>query len=92
VESGIELLKLAKDAYRLYSQRSMLDRRRLINVVLSNCTLKAGKLSYTYKQPFDMIATLPDFEEDWAQQDSNLQPRDYEFAAALKANSNCIFG
>ena len=64
VESGVELLNLAQNAYRLYSRRSELEKRRLLTVVLSNCVLKAGKVSYNYKKPFDMIAKMPQNEKE----------------------------
>jgi hypothetical protein len=39
----------------LYVQRPALEQRRLLNFLLSNCTLEAGKVNYNYKMPFDII-------------------------------------
>ncbi len=63
VESGIRLLELAKNAYRIYSQENTLEQRRILSSLLSNCTLKDGKLDYTYTEPFDRIAEGLDFEK-----------------------------
>ncbi|MBY0405735.1 MAG: recombinase family protein [Cyanobacteria bacterium] len=71
VESGIRILELAQNAHKLYLQRSTLEQRRLLNFVLSNCILKAGKVDYTYKRPFDYIAHLANSEKWWAILDSN---------------------
>lgn len=56
IESGIQILELAKNAYRLYIQKNTLEQRRLLNFVLSNCSLTNGKIEYTYNEPFDLIA------------------------------------
>lgn len=72
VESGIELLNLAKDAYSLYSERNAMAQRRLISVVLSNCKLKGGQVDYDYYPPFDLLATLSKVEKKLGRKDSNL--------------------
>jgi site-specific DNA recombinase len=72
VESGIELLNLAKDAYRLYSERNAMAQRRLISVVLLNCKLKGGQVDYDYYPPFDLLATLSKVEKKLGRKDSNL--------------------
>ena len=53
---GIHLLELAQKAYSLYLQQTPTQRRRLLNFLLSNCTLDAGNLDSTYKKPFDLMA------------------------------------
>lgn len=53
---GIHLLELAQKAYSLYLQQTPTQRRRLLNFLLSNCTLDAGNLDPTYKKPFDLMA------------------------------------
>ncbi len=63
VESGVYLLELANNAHQCYSQRSIMEQRQMLNFLLSNCTLKAGKLDYIYKTPFDMIAEGVKFEK-----------------------------
>jgi hypothetical protein len=44
--SGIKLLKLAQRAHELYVSQSPHEQRRLLNVVVSNCTLRDGTVRY----------------------------------------------
>lgn len=57
VEHGVRLLELAQTAHQSYSRRSPAEKRRLLNFVCSNCTLKDGNLTPTYRQPFDWLAS-----------------------------------
>ena len=57
LEYGIQLLELGQNAYSSYSRRSPLEKRRLLNFVLSNCSLMDGELTPTYRQPFDLLAS-----------------------------------
>lgn len=57
LEYGIRLLELAQTAYESYSRRSPAEKRKLLNFVCSNCTLKDGKLTPTYRQPFALLAS-----------------------------------
>ncbi|HBP90846.1 MAG TPA: recombinase family protein [Nitrospiraceae bacterium] len=71
-EDGIKILELANRAYSLYIQQSPHEQRRLLNVLLSNCTLTNGTLCPTYKIPFDLLAKRVK-NEDWlGDQESNL--------------------
>jgi site-specific DNA recombinase len=63
VESGVRILELATNAYQLYSQQTALEQRRIVNTLLSNCTIMDGKLDYTYNKPFDLIAEGPEIEK-----------------------------
>lgn len=56
MDAGITLLDLASKANILYDAQPFLERRRLLNYVFSNSTWKNGKLTPTYRQPFDMLA------------------------------------
>jgi len=56
IESGTRILELAKRAYPQYCKETPLEQRRILNSLLSNCTLKDGKVEYTYQEPFDLIA------------------------------------
>jgi site-specific DNA recombinase len=56
VDAGIQLLELASTARTLYEQQPMLERRRLLNYTFSNCTWKDGRLTVTFRKPFDTIA------------------------------------
>ncbi len=64
VECGIQLLELAKNAYSEYMKQSIMEQRRILNFVLSNCTLKGEKVCYDFNEPFDLIAQIPQIEKD----------------------------
>ncbi len=71
-EDGIKILELANRAYSLYVQQSPHEQRRLLNVLLSNCTLTNGNLCPTYRKPFDLLAQRVKNEEWLGDQESNL--------------------
>ena len=62
-EEGVKILELANRAYSLYIQQSPHEQRRLLDVLLSNCTLTNGSLCPTYKKPFDVLAQRVNNEE-----------------------------
>ena len=89
MDEGVALLTLARKAHRLFDGSSGIEKRRLLNFVLSNCVWKHGELSADYRQPFDMLvktinetgpsqgggsAATP-INEIWSgREDSNLRP------------------
>ncbi len=56
MDEGIELLKLAKDAHRLFEKQPAKEKSRMLNFLLSNCTWANGQLNADFKQPFDSLA------------------------------------
>ena len=74
-ESKYELVRraieLAQQADRLYVSAEPIQKRKLLNSVLSNCELKDRTLYPTYKKPFDILSQGHESEKwrrDW---DSN---------------------
>jgi len=55
VDQGVRIIELAQQAYPLYLRQNASEKRRLLNFVLSNCTLDGLTLYPTYKKPFDLI-------------------------------------
>ncbi len=53
---GVMLLELAQNARKLYETQPAQEKRRLLDILLSNCTWGGGELIPTLKQPFDLIA------------------------------------
>lgn len=53
---GVMLLELAQNARRLYEMQPPQEQRRLLDILLSNCTWGGNELKPTLKQPFDLIA------------------------------------
>jgi site-specific DNA recombinase len=56
LEEGIGLLEMARSTQRLFENEQPLEKRRLLNFVLSNSSWKDGELRATFRQPFDLIA------------------------------------
>jgi site-specific DNA recombinase len=56
LDEGVRLLELAHSAHRLFQKQEPREKRRLLDFVLSNCAWSNGKLTVTYRQPFDLIA------------------------------------
>ena len=57
IEEGIKLLELAQKAHVLLERQAPLEKRKLLDFVLSNCLWKDGELSAKYRQPSDLIAS-----------------------------------
>ena len=70
---GVSILELARKAYRLYLKQKPAEKRKLLKILLSNCTFDSGKLYPTYNRPFDLLVKSKK-NDDWLPgQDSNHQ-------------------
>ncbi len=58
MDRAVEVLELANRAYSLYFQRNDADRRKLLDLVLLNCSLAGEVLTPTYRKPFNIIAEM----------------------------------
>ena len=76
LDQGSQILELAQDAYFQYVRKEPIEKRRLLNYLLSNCTLDNLTLYPTYKKPFNFIAECTKLKEKLPRQDSNLRPAD----------------
>ena len=56
MDDGIRILELAQNAQRLFARQEPRQKRRLLNFVLSNCVWDDGKITPTFRQPFDLLA------------------------------------
>ena len=96
MEQAVQVIELANRAYSLYKQRNHADRRKLLNLVLLNCTLAAGEVVPTYRKAFEIIAEMATAgnekaPESWdsgavhtlwsGRQDLNLRPLDPQSSA-----------
>lgn len=55
IDSGVALLRLAKDAHRIFEAKGPDEKRTLLNLVLSNCSWANGELLTEFRQPFDLL-------------------------------------
>jgi Fe2+ transport system protein B len=58
VEDTKLILELAHNAYYLYSQQPPSEKRKLLNIILSNCVFDSGNLYPVFKKPFDILANF----------------------------------
>jgi DNA invertase Pin-like site-specific DNA recombinase len=63
IEEGIKLLELAHKAQALFESQPAMEKRKLLDCVLSSCRWKDGKLEADYRKPFDMLAVAVAAEE-----------------------------
>ena len=52
---GFRILELARNAFKLYIEQDMGEKRRLLQIVFSNCTWADGRLTFDYRKPFDLL-------------------------------------
>lgn len=58
IEEGVRLLELAQGAQALFEKQPALEKRKLLDFLLSNCTWKGGELTVQFRRPFDMLAVV----------------------------------
>jgi site-specific DNA recombinase len=56
VDNAFEILKLVHNAHLEFAKRPPIEKRRMLNLLLSNCSWANEKLSAKFRQPFDIIA------------------------------------
>lgn len=56
MDDGVRLLELARNARQLFARQAPGEKKRLINLVLSNCTWDDGEVRAVFRQPFDLLA------------------------------------
>ncbi len=71
---GIKLMEIANSASRLFPMMEKDEKRKLINLVLSNPTIQDATLRYSYKQPFKMFIDIEEVEKWRERRDSNSRP------------------
>jgi site-specific DNA recombinase len=56
MDEGIQILELARNAQKLFDRQQPREKRRLLNLMLSNCSWEDGEVIATFRQPFDLLA------------------------------------
>ena len=56
VETGTRILELAKRAYSLYVRQDSFEQRKLLDMILSNCQVKDGKMTAEFRNFFQILA------------------------------------
>ncbi|MFE0014630.1 recombinase family protein [Mesorhizobium sp. NPDC059054] len=56
MDDGIRLLELARNASQLFARQPAHEKKRLLNLVLSNCGWTRGEVQAVFRQPFDLLA------------------------------------
>ena len=69
------LLLIASRAYDLFKSSKVEQKREIINLLLSNCTLADGKLRFSLRKPFDALVNLPNRSVWLGHLDSNQDIR-----------------
>ncbi len=70
-EEGVRIIETLKNAYILYKQQSPIEQRKLLNHLLSNCTLEGRKVSYDYNLPFSYFINFDSCRKKYPGLDSN---------------------
>ena len=56
LEDGVRLLDLSRRAHELFAKQPAGEKRKMLDLLLSNSSWKDGELTVTYREPFDIIA------------------------------------
>jgi hypothetical protein len=71
-QAVVDLLGLTRKAHELFVGSNNEGKRRLINFVFSNLTMRGVTIEYSLRKPFDQFITATDRIEWLGYQDSNL--------------------
>ncbi len=71
--NGINILNLLLNIENTYLLSNINEKKRILNMVLQNCTLKGRKLCYEYKKPFNLFAEGLNLNDNLGRKDSNLR-------------------
>ena len=80
------LIRLGQSAPQLLESSEMEYRRRLINLVLQNLTIKDKQLRWEYKKPFDILARTAKSQNWLGMRDSNPRCQDQNLVPYHLAN------
>jgi len=61
LEEGVTILEMARNAQRLFDSEEPMQKRRLLNFVVSNSTWANGELNANLREPFGFIAEMARF-------------------------------
>ncbi len=73
-DEGFRILGLAQRAYDLWREQEAKERRKLLDILLSNCTFDGERLRGTYTKPFCWLAEGRGCSDWLPGPDSNQQP------------------
>ena len=68
------ILDLCSHAYEIFENSSIEQKRKLLSYLVSNITVKAGKIGYTLQKPFNEPVEIAKNDKWWAVEDSNFRP------------------
>ncbi len=75
IKQGLRVIELIQNAYDYMSlDGDWLEKVNLVKMVVSNPTLKDGKLCFAYEKPFDTLIENLTLKNWWRIQGSNLRP------------------
>jgi DNA invertase Pin-like site-specific DNA recombinase len=63
LESGARILELAQNAYSLYVKQDPFEQRKLLDLMVSNCTLQGGQVDVQLNEVFQILADGAEEEE-----------------------------
>jgi len=56
LDAGVKILRLSQQAYPLWLSQPQMEKRKLLNLLLLNCTFDGENLYATYRKPFCWLA------------------------------------
>ena len=56
MDAGVRIIELSQKLHSMFLKQPAHEKRRLLDFVVSNCSWKDGRLTPTFRQPFDMLA------------------------------------
>ena len=73
-EEGVRIIETLKNAYELYIQQPVSEKRKMLDYLISNVTLEGEKVSYNYNLPFSYFVNFSKSNKKYAWRDSNARP------------------
>ena len=73
-EEGVRIIETLKNAYELYIQQPVSEKRKMLDYLISNVTLEGEKVSYNYNLPFSYFVNFSKSNKKYPRCDSNAWP------------------
>ena len=86
MDEGFRLLEVGRRTHELFEEQTPVEKRKLLDFVLSNSTWKGGLLSATLKQPFDLLADGKDAAEERARLEGRESTQKEDWLPGMDSN------
>ncbi len=87
MDTALQVLELVSSAYNAFIRKTPSQQRALLNLLLSNCELRSGVITATYREPFNYLADFAKSGNDDGAESGDPDLRHQVWSAQLDSNA-----